>query len=85
MSNTLYVDLYQTKPRLAQRLAGRTQRWRWTARSGDNQEILAVTSESYLHRQDAVDAIFLLFGDDANVYMRAVEHGNVELRLAKPL
>lgn len=83
MTALIYVDLYQSDPGLKPFATGsRPQRWRWRALNGDNSRILAISSESYTNRQDAVDAIAELFGDTSNVYRREVEVGNVELRLA---
>lgn len=80
-NSLVFVDLFQSRPR---KLLGRAQTWRWRARNGDNFRVLAVSSEAYTNYSDAVDAIFELFGDKSNVYLREAEHGNAKLRLATP-
>lgn len=83
MSNLIYVDLlYTEEPADRPRDAARWQPWRTIVRSGDNMRALFRSSEAYTNRQDCIDAAQLAFGDDANVYLRETEHGNVELRLA---
>jgi hypothetical protein len=80
--NLVYVDLFQAPVNPLARLAGRPQRWRWTASNGGNGRALAVSSENYTNRADAVAAIRQLFGTQSNVYLRASEHGNETLRAA---
>lgn len=58
------------------------QPWRWIAKSGDNHETLAVSSERYFNRDDCLHAIDLLFGNDSHVYRREGKNGNVLLRHA---
>ncbi|MFV8049759.1 hypothetical protein [Mycobacterium sp. 48b] len=58
------------------------QAWRWLAKSGDNHEVLAVSSERYFNRGDCLHAVELLFGNGSHVYRREAEHGNVLLRYA---
>jgi uncharacterized protein YegP (UPF0339 family) len=65
------------------RLLGRPQRWRWTARNGDNHRVLAVSSENYTNRQDCIDAITQLFGTNTNAWLHEPEHGNQLLRLTQ--
>lgn len=76
----VYVDLYRTP--VLKRLLGRPQRWRWRAFNAENYRVLAVSSEAYVNRQDAIAAITQLFGFNTAVYMREAEHGNTCLRLA---
>lgn len=80
MSTLVYIDLYQK--RSLTRLLGRPQPWRWRALNGDNFRVLAVSSEAYTNRADALAAIEELFGTSSNVYRRESEQGNTELRLA---
>ncbi len=81
-NNLIYVDLVQAPVNALARLAGRPQRWRWTARNGGNGRVLAVSSENYTNRADAVSAITQLFGNSSNIYLRASQEGNQLLRLA---
>lgn len=67
------------------RLPFRQQRWSWVARSGDNNRVLARSSESYTNKSDLLNAISVLFSDTTNVYRREAEQGDVMLRLANPL
>lgn len=67
---------------LYKRYLDKFQPWRVTVKSGDNQKPLFRSSERYYNRSDAVHAIELAFGCDANVYRREAEHGNEPLRLA---
>ncbi len=76
----VYVDLIRA-PALV-RLLGRQQPWRWRALNAGNGRVLAVSSEAYVNRQDAIAAITQLFGFNTAVYMREAEHGNTCLRLA---
>lgn len=79
----VYVDLQEVKVvNWLSRPFRRPQKWRWTAINGGNQRVLAVSSENYTNRQDCIDAIVQLFGDQSNVYLRQPEIGNIELRLA---
>lgn len=73
--NLIYVDVEYND--------AAEQPWRSVVKSGDNEEVLFVSSESYHNRADALHAIDLAFGTQANVYRRESEHGNFELRLAK--
>jgi uncharacterized protein YegP (UPF0339 family) len=80
-ANLVYVDLKHTpKP---PEFDGRWQPYRLIVKSGDNEEILFLSSEAYTNREDAISAAELAFGPQANVYLRESEHGNVELRLAR--
>lgn len=56
------LELYRASPGPYK---GRAQQWRFRWRS-PNGRILAVGSESYTNRQDAVDAIRLCWGKDAD-------------------
>lgn len=83
----VFVDLYQTEDatglaKLLQRT--RPQRWRWRALNGSNFRVLAVSSESYTNRSDAISAIYQLFGFGTNAYLRQHEVGDVPLRMANP-
>lgn len=80
----IYVDLHYTPtPKRWYKFGGkRWQGYRWTARNGGNMTPLAVSSEAYSNYDDCVAAIAELFGDNANVYLRQEEHGNVQLRLS---
>lgn len=78
--STVFVDIKQSRKRWP---LARPQRWYWIALSGDNMRRLGRSSENYTNRQDCIDAVWLLFGDDqSNVYMRQAEKGNEILRLA---
>lgn len=77
----VFVDLYQGSSR---KLLSRAQTWRWRALNGNNFRVLAVSSENYTNRQDCVDAIFQLFGNGSNVYLRQHEQGDLPLRMASP-
>jgi uncharacterized protein YegP (UPF0339 family) len=80
MSDQLvWVDLYQDTSILA-RITSRPQKWRWRARNGLNNRILA-SGESYTNRADALNAIHELFGPETDVYLRSSREGNVALRL----
>ena len=65
------------------RLPFRPQRWYWVAKSGDNQKVLARSSERYTNYGDCLHAVHLLFGDGTSVYRRQAERGDVMLRLAQ--
>jgi len=85
----IYVDLkYVSEPK-ARKLLGpkrsRWQPWRVLVLSGDNFKPLFKGSERWTNKEDAFDAIHLAFGDESNVYLRQEEHGNIQLRLARPL
>lgn len=84
MSNQIliYVDLFQGTQNPLARIAGRPQRWRWRAVNGFNHRTLAVSSEAYSNKSDAVSAITQLFGTDSNIYLRSSGTGNQLLRLA---
>lgn len=59
----------------------RFQPWRLLIKSGDNQEPLFRSTESYFNRADAIHAAELAFGSGSNVYLREAEHGDRVLRL----
>jgi hypothetical protein len=75
----IYVDLKKSR-RLWPRK--RPQRWFWVAKNGGNQKRLARSTETYTNKADCIEAIYALFGDGSNVYLRQAEIGNVNLRLA---
>ena len=84
MSNPLiYVDLKYVEKKTGW-LGKRYQGWTWVAKSAGNNMPLAKSTERYTNRQDAINAITLLFGINATVYQREAEHGNVLLRMAVP-
>lgn len=58
--NKVIVELIHT-PRSVFNVRSRTQPWRWRALSA-NGRVLAVSSEAYTNRADAVAAIWLVFG-----------------------
>jgi hypothetical protein len=58
------------------------QPWRLLIKSGDNQEPLFRSTESYFNRADAIHAAELAFGAGSNVYLREAEHGNRVLRMS---
>lgn len=60
------------------------QPWRILIKSGDNQEPLFRSTESYFNKADAEHAAHLAFGAGSNVYLRQAEHGNQVLRMATP-
>lgn len=60
-----YVELYKGRLRVAAKLAGRPQPWRFRAKSVNGEKL--VQSESYVNRSDALHTIHLLFGDDVQV------------------
>lgn len=60
----------------------RHQPWRLLIKSGDNQEPLFRSTESYFNRADAIHAADLAFGAGSTVFLREREHGNMELRRA---
>lgn len=64
----IHVNLvYKRKPTLRVK---RHQPWRFFVKSGDNWKTLAISSERYTNKQDALDAIELLFGPDTVVSLR---------------
>lgn len=65
-----------------QKYLERFQPWRLLIKSGDNQEPLFRSTESYFNRDDAIHAAELAFGKGSNVYLREREHGNRVLRMA---
>lgn len=71
----LYVDLMRSK-------LPRRQRWRWVAKSADNQRKLATSGEFYTNRQDCLDAIALVFAAISTVYLRQSEQGNQLVRMS---
>lgn len=83
----LFVDIKRAP---LSRLPFRQQRWYWVCKSADNQRKLARSTERYTNRQDALDAIYLLFRPGTTVYLRRREAdgwpteilGNEALRLA---
>ena len=81
---TITVELIQT-PRPRWSLKHRTQRWRWRALAA-NGRVLAVSSEAYTNRADAVAAIWLVFGWETCVDL---DHGSrsglLRLRDASPM
>lgn len=60
----------------------RHQPWRILIKSGDNQEPLFKSTESYFNRADAIHAVYLAFGPGSNVYLRQAELGNQPIRMA---
>lgn len=78
----VYVDLFQAPKNLIAAVTARPQRWRWRAINGLNSRVLAISSEAYTNRADAVAAINQLFGPASNVYLRSGNGGNQLLRLA---
>lgn len=74
----ILVDLYQTP--VLPRLLRRPQCWRWRALNGNNFHVLAVSSEAYTNRSDAVAAIAQVFGPASTVYRREAGAGNELLR-----
>lgn len=83
MSDLLvWIDLYQdTAAGILARLTGRrAQTWRWRARNGLNNRILA-SGESYTNKLDALNAIHELFGPETDVYLRQASEPNIALRL----
>jgi uncharacterized protein YegP (UPF0339 family) len=77
----VFVDLLQVADKATK--SGRPQRWRWVAKNGANQKILARSSERYINRQDCHDAITQLFGAGTNIYLRQDGHGDQPLRRAQ--
>lgn len=75
----VYVDLKKSKVRWPLK---RNQPWYFVAINGRNMRRLARSTENYTNRADAVDAIWQLFANDSNVFLREAEHGNVNLRQA---
>lgn len=67
---------------LYQKYLDRFQPWRLLIKSGDNQEPLFRSTESYVNKADAIHAAELAFGRGSDVYLRQHEVGNVLLRLA---
>jgi uncharacterized protein YegP (UPF0339 family) len=55
------IELYRTSPGPYK---GRAQQWRFRWRAG-NGRVIAVGSESYTNRKDAIAAIRLVFGERA--------------------
>lgn len=78
----IYVDIKRAALPSIRR--GRPQRWYWVAKSADNQEKLARSSERYTNHEDCLAAIAQLFGSGTNVYLREQEQGNQVLRMATP-
>lgn len=65
-----------------QQYLDRFQPFRVAIKSGDNEEPLFRSTESYFNRADAKHAARIGFGRGSNVYLRQHEQGNEELRLA---
>lgn len=82
IESLILVDLYQTP--VLKRLLGRPQRWRWRALNGNNFRVLAISSEAYTNESDCRDAIYALFGNRSDVYLRQAGIGNRPLRLVVP-
>lgn len=83
MNPVIYIDLEYSPPKL--KIPGRRpQPWRLVARSAGNHEVIAVSSEKYTNKADAVAAAELLFNDTTTVFLRQAEHGNRLLRQGKP-
>jgi hypothetical protein len=83
----IYVDLINVpEPKSRKLIPGRPrwQPWRVVILSGDNQRRLFRGSERWTNKQDALDAISLVFGSGSNVYLRMAETGNLALRYAVP-
>lgn len=87
----IYVDLIKEKPRkqkpdeTAEHYAAfldSYQPWRVLIKSGDNQRKLFRSTERYLFRAGALNAIQLAFGSNSNVFLREREKGNAVLRRA---
>lgn len=78
----VYVDLFQAAANPLARLAGRPQRWRWRAINGNNQRVLAVSSEAYTNEVDALNAIDELFGSRSDVWLRQQGESNLLLRMS---
>lgn len=57
------IELYRSSPGPHR---GRPQLWRFRFRA-DNGRIIAVSSESYTNRADAVDAVHLAFGSEVEI------------------
>lgn len=57
----IIVELYRP-PTPILRIGRRPQLWRWRAKNAGNHKVLAVSSEAYVNRVDARDAILSLFG-----------------------
>ena len=79
---TVYVELIES-PAPRRWWRRRPQKWRWVARSGGNNRILATSGESYVNRGDALSTIQLIFGYRVNVYLRQPQLGNVAIRSAR--
>lgn len=79
---TIYIDLFQAPKNLLAAVTARPQRWRFRAINGNNSRVLAISSEAYTNRADALAAINQLFGAGSNVYLRSGSGGNQLLRLA---
>lgn len=83
----IYVDLVNVpEPKVRKLIPGRTrwQPWRVVILSGDNMRRLFRGSERWTNKQDALDAIALVFGSRSNVYLRQSGVGNQLLRRAVP-
>lgn len=78
----IFVDLQFTPEPADHDGSTRWQPWSILIRSGDNNEPLFRSTESYTNRGDAVHAIGLAFGPGSNVYLRQSEQGNQPIRMA---
>lgn len=76
------VELIHT-PRSVFNVRSRTQPWRWRARAA-NGRVLAVSSEAYTNKGDAVAAIWSLFGWESHVTLEESGADLVCLRDALP-
>jgi hypothetical protein len=77
---TVYVDLLKSDNKATR--SKRPQRYRWVARNGGNQKILARSSKSYNNAEDCLAAIEQLFGTGTDVTLRREGEDDVELRAA---
>lgn len=73
MPELFFVELYRGRQRVAARLAGRPQPWRWRAKSVNGEKL--AQSESYVNASDAVRTIRLLFGDNVDIRQLDTPHG----------
>lgn len=76
----VFIDVYQAKANQIGRRRG--QRWRWRARAAGNNRILAVSSEAYTNRDDAIAGIGLLFGPNSDIYLRDGINPTTKIRTA---
>jgi hypothetical protein len=78
----IFIDVYRGKQRVAAKLAGRPQVWRWRAISEGNGRKMATSGEAFINLSDCLHSIELLFGTTATVFLRQEEQGNQLLRRA---